>query len=1184
MVMICSRCGTENREGRKFCRACGVEILHACASCGSINELEDVFCGECGAAIAGTLTAAASGFDPAATSSQVEARATPASGARLSTELRHVSVLFCDLVGFTPLSESKDPEEVRELLSGYFDLARGIVGRYGGRIEKFVGDAVMAVWGAPVATEDDAERAVRAALELILAISAYGDEHGTKLEVRAGVVTGGAATTETPEEGMVIGDSVNTAARIQSVAPAGCCFVDQATRHATSASIAYRDAGEHTLKGKTEPVVLHQALRVTAGVGGALKSTGLEAPFVGRDHELRFVKELFHGSALGRRPHLVSVTGMAGIGKSRLAWEFYKYMDGLSDAFNWHRGRCLSYGDGITYWALADMVRGRAGIVEGEDAESAAAKLQACLQEYLSDPEERRWVMPRLAHLIGVEDRSARDQEDLFSAWRLFFERMSEVRPVVLSFEDMQWADSSLLDFIDYLLDWSRSHAIFVLTLSRPQLVERRPSWGTRGRNFTAIYLDPLERGPMSELVAGLVPGLPDAVRDQILERAEGVPLYAVETVRMLIDRGLLIKDGEGFRLEGSIGSLDIPETLHALIAARLDGLTAGERALLQDAAVAGKTFSKDVVAALGTAPLDVVDELLASLVRKDVLTVQSDPRSSDRGQYSFLQDLVRAVAYETLPKRDRKAKHLAVATRLREVWSSDEDEIVEVLASHYLDAYRLAPSGPDSAEVRACAVDALTRAGERTAKLAAAETARGYFELALELTDDAAMRPKLAERAGECSMISSHVDKARAHYLAAIGEFEVLGQTHDMARVSARLGEVDYLEGRLEQGVERMDAALSSLADEQPDADVAMLAAQLGRLHVFSGAHDIAAVRLELALSLAERFRLPETMSQAMNTKGVLLGFHGRYEEGTVLLQHALKLALDNDLSPAALRAYGNLAAFLAIADRNTEARALTEEARRLARRVGDRVFDLWFVAGEAKMMMQIGDWEGAEALYHEVFESEEPGDKLFTQLVDIALIFVHQGRLDEARAVLNSSGHMESTPELQYRASFAWVKALVLRWEGDLEGSLAAAAQAVESRLELGVGSVKMGLIERIESAFMADLELAEELVVDLENLAPGETTPFLVAQAARFRAQLSPDGAGRSFASAVALFEEMSIPFWAAVTRLEFVEWLIGQGRDLEANQLLTEARESFERLHARPWLDRLSALSAKREVSA
>ncbi|HMK97058.1 MAG TPA: adenylate/guanylate cyclase domain-containing protein [Acidimicrobiales bacterium] len=1102
-----------------------------------------------------------------------------------TTELRHVSVLFCDLVGFTALAEPEDPEEVRELLSGYFDVARGVVGRYGGVIEKFIGDAVVALWGAPVATEDDAERAVRAALEIVSAVAEYGNQRGTRLGARVGVVTGGAATTETPEEGMVVGDRVNTAARIQSAAPPGCCYVDEATRHATAAAITYQDAGVHALKGKAEPVHLYQALRVVAGVGGALKSTGLEAPFVGRDRELRLVKDLFHASAADQRSHLVSVTGIAGVGKSRLAWEFYKYLDGLSDTFRWHRGRCLSYGDGVTYWALADMVRSRAGILEAEDPVSGAAKLHACVEEHISDPDERRWVEPRLAHLLGIEERSARDKEDLFAAWRLFFERMSEVRPVVMSFEDVQWADSSLLDFVEYLLDWSRNHAIFVLTLSRPELVERRPSWGAGRRNFTSIYLEPLSKPAMRDLLTGLVPGLPDDVTDRILARAEGVPLYAVETVRMLIDRGQVVPDGDGYRPAGPIGALDIPGTLHALIAARLDGLTQAERGLLQNAAVIGKTFSKETVGGLCGLPSGAVEELLSSLVRKEVVGLQADARSADRGQYSFLQDLIRAVAYETLPKRDRKEKHLALAQLLAGTWAGDDDEIVEVVASHYLDAYRLAPSAPDSAEVKARARETLARAGERAAALAAAETAHGYFKQALELADDAPTRSALEERAGQAAVAANRMEEARAHYEAAISSLEGIGEVHAGARVSARLGEIDYVEGRLEQGIERMEKAFSRLADEAPDSDLAMLAAQLGRLHLFSGAHDLAAARLEFALTLAERFRLPEPLSQALNTKAVLLEFHGRHEEAMVLVQHSLKVALDHDLRLAALRAYGNLCAFLTQADRLPEARAVVAEATELARRVGDRPHERWFLAGELYLKMRAGEWDEALAVVDEMWGMPDLSPTFIAHLMAVAVeIHVRRGELEAARALLESTSDMENSEELQYRSGYAWAKTLVLREEHDYDGALAAAGRAVQARHELGVRSIGFGLVEQIETAMLVDRDMAEELVTDLEKLAPGETTPFLMAQAARFRAKLSPNEAERGFSSAAAGFRELSLPFWLAVVSFEFSQWLGAQGRTAEARPLLAEARQLFEKLRARPWVDRLDGTASVEEVPA
>jgi predicted ATPase len=405
---------------------------------------------------------------------------------------------------------------------------------------------------------------------------------------------------------------------------------------------------------------------------------------VGRERESKLIKDLFHGCAAERRAHLVSVTGIAGIGKSRLAWEFYKYFDGIVDEVWWHRGRCLAYGEGVAYWALADMIRMRCRIGEDEQPEQARPKLAATLEEHVLDPEERAFVEPRLAQLLALEEGGAGDRQDLFAAWRLFFERLSDTSPVVLAFEDLQWADTSLLDFVEYLLEWSRDTPLYVITLARPELHERRPGWGAGQRNFSSLYLEPLSHGAMQELLEGLVPGLPERLRDQILARAQGVPLYAVETVRMLLDRGLLAQEGPVYTPTGEIETLEVPETLHALIAARLDGLLPEERRLLQDGAVLGKTFTLSALAALAAASESELEPLLSGLVRKEVLGVQSDPRSPERGQYGFLQDLVRHVAYETLSKRERTARHLAAAAHLESVFA-DPDEVAEVLRSgHY--------------------------------------------------------------------------------------------------------------------------------------------------------------------------------------------------------------------------------------------------------------------------------------------------------------------------------------------------------------------------------------------------------------------------------------------------------------------------------------------------------------------
>src|SRR5581483_10172015 len=423
--------------------------------------------------------------------------------------------------------------------------------------------------------------------------------------------------------------------------------------------------------------------------------------------------ELFHASAEEAKAHLVSVVGIGGIGKSRLAWEFEKYLDGLVDTAFWHRGRCLSYGDGVAYWARAEMVRMRAGIAEDEAPDSALTNLRATIGENVDDPEERAWLEPRLAHLLGLADRTAPDRADLFSAWRLFFERLAERHPTVLVFEDLQWADAALLDFVEHLLDWSRNHPLFVLALARPELSDARPDWGA-GRNSTTLSLEPLSGTGMEALLDGFVPGLPANLHAQILERAEGVPLYAVETVRMLLDRGLLAREGEVYRVTGEIGALEVPETLHALIAARLDSLTPEERRTLQDAAVLGKSFTKAGLAALSGLSDAELEPVVNALIRKEILSIQAHPRSPERGQYSFLQDLLKRVAYETLSKAERKSRHLAAAAHLVQAFGAGEQEIVEVVAAHYLDAYDAAPDAEDAVEIRARAQEMLTRAGER--------------------------------------------------------------------------------------------------------------------------------------------------------------------------------------------------------------------------------------------------------------------------------------------------------------------------------------------------------------------------------------------------------------------------------------------------------------------------------------
>jgi predicted ATPase/class 3 adenylate cyclase len=1168
--MICPTCGTESPAGSRFCGGCGGALSHVCGVCGAANDPAMRFCTQCGSAVGDSASALSTAPHP------------PAEPA---AERRLVSVLFADLVGFTAASESRDPEEVRELLTRYFDTCRRLIERYGGTVEKFIGDAVMAVWGTPTAREDDAERAARAALELVAAVP----ELDPSLRARAGVLTGEAAVTMRAEgQGMVAGDLVNTASRIQASAEPGTVLVGETTKRVTEAAIAYDDAGMHELKGKAEPVPLWRAVRVVAGTRGALRSDVLEAPFVGRDRELRLLKELFHAAADERKAQLLSVSGIAGVGKSRLSWEFEKYIDGLAADVWWHRGRCLSYGEGVAYWALAEMVRMRCEIAEDEEPAQALRKLRATLEAHLADPDERRWVVPRLAHLLGLEEGASGDQENLFAAWRILFERLAEQGPTVLVFEDMQWADAGLLDFLEYLLDWSRNHPLFVLALARPEFADRRPSWGAGKRSFTSLYLEPLSEQAMDELLGGLVPGLPRDLHSAILERAAGVPLYAVETVRMLLDRALLEQDGSIYRPTGRIEALEVPQTLHALIAARLDGLTPDERRLVQDGSVLGKTFTRQGVETLTGLRKEELDPLLSSLVRKEVLSIQADPRSPERGQYSFLQDIVRHVAYETMSKRKRKAKHLAAAEFLSSTWGAEEDEIAEVVAAHYVDAYEAVREDPDAEEIRAKGREMLVRAGDRAASLAANAEAQRSYERAVELTDDSVARAELHERAGTMAYAGARADDAAGHYERAIELFAAAGKTHPAARVSARRAEILWDRGRLEHGLESMNRAFEVLSEEEPDPDLAALAAQLARFMFFSGQHDLALDRVETALQLAEALLIPEVLSQALNTKACLLSAHDRKTEALALLRTALDIAVEHDKPSAALRAYYNLADATTQCDRYEDAADLVRKGLELARKVGNRYWE-WAFLGHRYSFFCLGDWD--EVLAGQAGLPAEDWSRarlaFGTLLASSVPVKVNRGHLDDADHDIRLFEELGSSADQQEQAQYRVAEASVLLAKGDATGALVAAEAALGTRdaNSITFEAVKEAFVVSVEAALrLGDADKAEELLAMVEGLPPGRFPPFLRAHVSRFRARLGSPRAEDLFKGASALFRELALPLYLAVTELEHAEWLAARSSHEEAQPLLRDASEIFEHLQAAPWLERVTTLESSQHEAA
>ena len=1148
--MICSNCGTENRTGRKFCSECAALLAVQCPSCSASNQPGDKFCGDCAAPLATT------------------GKTAPSSGA-LVAERRLVSVLFADLVGFTTLAEGRDAEDTREFLSRYFDLARDVIGRYGGTVEKFIGDAVMAVWGAPVAHEDDAERAVRAALELVDAVRAL--EPG--IAARAGVVTGEAAVTLGAQgQGMVAGDLVNTAGRLQTAAAPGTVLVGETTQRAASRAIAFEEAGDQMLKGKAGPVPTWRALRVVAELGGRNRAETLEAPFVGRDDELRLLKDLYHATGRERRARLVSITGIGGIGKTRLAWEFEKYLDGLVEPIWWHEGRSPAYGEGITFWALGEMVRRRAGLVETDDERTTRTRVSETVARHVPDAAERHWIEPALLALLGI-DTGAVDSEQLFAAWRTFFERLAATGTVVMIFEDLQWADLGLLAFIDALLEWSRSFPIYVVTLARPELLDRRPDWGAGKRSFTSLFLEPLPPAAMRELLAGLVPGLPEAAVTAIVERADGVPLYAVETVRMLLAEGKLALEGGVYRPIGDLAALAIPETLTALIASRLDGLEPTDRSLVCDAAVLGQTFTLAALAAVSGIREPELGPRLRALVRCELLALEADPRSPEQGQYAFVQALVREVAYNTLARRDRKSRHLAAA---RHFESLGADELAGALAGQYLAAYRNLPEGPEADAVGATARIALRAAAERAIALGSNDQALTFLDQALTVTTDPGESADLLERGDDAGVAAGRYEAAEAHLRRAISAQRGLGDRAAIARATAALGRALLSGWRAPEALALLEPADDEFADLAADPAGIALGGQLARAAMLTEDHRRAIEVADRVLEAAEHADLPAIVADTLVTRGTALASLGRPIEGLALLAAGQQLAETRGLvANRAYLAHNNRSGIEGTRDPRA-ALEIAQAGLARARRLGRRGMVAVLLANAADLAFRTGDWAWAlaelEAALAEEFEAPDRAGLLG----DEVLFRAHRGepvadRLDEIAQLVGDS---DDPRVLSFVASLDAAVAFAA-------GRLDDARTAWRLVAELQVGNLPLSLPPAARAALWAgDAAAARDDLAALD--ASGFHGPAIEADQRTIRAGIAalegrPADALALYRDALHAWRDLGLAWDEALCGIDMAT-LLGPAEP-EVRAAVEAAREILVRLDAVPFVARLDAELAR-----
>ncbi|HYN47977.1 MAG TPA: AAA family ATPase [Candidatus Nanopelagicales bacterium] len=1041
-------------------------------------------------------------------------------------------MLFVDLEDFTGLAESMDPEDVRNLQARYFEAARSVVAHYGGTLEKFIGDAVMAVWGAPIAHEDDGERAVRAALELVAAVARLrGAVPGRRLSARAAVGTGEAAVTPGVEgQGIVAGDLVNTAARLQAAAPSSTVLVDDTTRRVVGDAVAFEPVGPTRVKGRNRPIAAWRAVRVAAERPKG-RAAGHSGPFVGRRTELAELVDLHERTVAARRSRIVSVLGIAGIGKSRLVWEFERHLDAQPQGLALHVGRAPSYGEGITFAPLAEMVRRRARISEGTETEVAKRQLARTLDELVPDQVQRRWIEPRLATLLDPGSHVAFERDELFAAWRQFFECVSEWAPVLLIFEDLQWADPALLDFIDHLATWSRAHPILIVTLARPELLDRRPTWGAGHHSFTAIHLEPLLDEQMAELLLGLGPDLPPGAVRRIVERAGGVPLYGVEVLRMLVDRGQARTREQGFELLDTLDEMQIPDTLRSLVSARIDALPPAERSLLLSASVLGSRFHPDALAAIGRLATTEARDRIAALVHRELVTVDDEPRSPGRGQLSFVQEVVRDVAYSTVSLRDRRTLHLAAADHLEAL---GDDELVEAIAEHLLAAHEAAPDRAGAPAVARRAVGALRLAAARALALRVPAQALTHLLRALELVDDEASRAVLWHEAATAARAAPRFDLAESFLRQLIDWQEAKGRRDEVARTRARLASLLLATERPGSALDDLQAALEGVSDLASDASSVELGGQLARAHVLVGDDQLALDWANRTLEASGHLGLPAVAVDALITRGTAQMRLGNDAAGLADLHAAIADAQRLGLIGAELRARNNLAWLVAPDDPQATmetARGGLELATRMG--VGDMALQLAEVV--CTVAIDTGDWDPALVVLEEVRDRPQaPAHRI--QFVAIAATLRALRGDARAEALLDGLEPLDPETDPQILAGIDQARA----WIALVDGRREDAERLAESAGARSLGAERhAALVLATRAALWLGDQLRVEAWIDRMGQMNMHGRAVLAAELtlrAGAAALADRESAGPMYMEAIASWRSLRLPLHLALCLAE------------------------------------------------
>jgi class 3 adenylate cyclase/tetratricopeptide (TPR) repeat protein len=1114
--------------------------MAACRACSRDNPQGFQFCGFCGARLL-------DGDGPVA------------------SERKVVTVLFCDLVGFTASSEHSDPENVQARLDPYRRRVREQIEAFGGTVEKFVGDGVMAVFGAPISHEDDPERAVRAGLAIVEAIQELNKAEPTlSLSVRVGVNTGEAlvAVSAHPElgEAVVTGDVVNTADRIQSQAPINGVAVGADTHKATERVFEFEPLEPISAKGKSQPVKLWRA--------GAPRSpyptdvSPWATPFLGRDLDLAVLRGVFEKAVAERSVQLVTVVGEPGIGKSRLVAELGAYVDRLQVPVTWLQGRCLPYGDGITFWALGEIVKAHAGIYESDASEVAIEKLEAVLPE----TKERPWLRARLLPLLGLDADDSAAQDELFTAWRRFFESIAERGPLVMVVEDIHWADAALPAFVRHLADWAEGVPVLIVCTARPELFEAYGDWGAGLANHLAFRLSRLSDQDTAQLVSALLERavLPPETHQILLGRAGGNPLYAVEFVRMLRDR----EGTDGQDVLEITAEVAVPDSVQAVIASRLDTLPLERKALLQDAAVMGQVFWSGSVSAMSGQDERQVTQALHEFARKELVRPRRHSSMEGEAEYVFWHLLVRDVAYEQIPRAQRAARHIKAAKWLENKAAGRVEDLAEVLAYHTGEALTLADTQGDA---RLYAV--VAPAAPRYALLAGERALGLDTRKALTLLDRARALTSASDetfalvllRWGDAAHQAGMMREGAKAVERAATSFEAQG---DLARAGEALTLLASIQRRL-GAPEALTTAVRAvgLLRSTPGTELVAALAALAGLHYATGADEAAIETAEEALALAEELTL------AM--PGRALGFRGSARcalgdlGGLADMERALELLIATGRGTDAGVLHSNLALERAQIEGPVATLGRLEQAYAFAEARGLTETTWFAAAASANNLVMVGRFDEALEQAHTLLpllrasgERLQVCHVLKAQAAALAESGVDaSSQADEAVQI----AHDAQDPVLLMYAAWAATRVYVGVGNSNAAHALleeiAAAPVHGDSRYAEVVPVLTRSALE------LADLGFVDRLAEGVPDTLPGQQYALLTMSAIKAEAVGDHARAARLYADAATCWERFT-------NVLEQAHALVGQGRclrligDGRADQPLRAARALFDRMGASP----------------